>query len=385
MACALAMWATAPQAVADTPMMPTPIPGPLYSAAPDLADHALGDVLYEQTREAPFGVIADVRQLQFRSSDSLGAPIAGVVTVFSPPGQQPDRPVLVYEEPYNALGLECAPSNAFWSPKPDVVMRDAAAFDVALAAGWSVAFPDYLGPRSAYGAARLGGQITLDAIRALHRAPDLQLGNSPAALAGYSGGAMAAGWAAALAPRYAPELDLVGAAIGGVPVNILQMAEELGHNHHPAFGLAAAVAFGLEREYGAALPISEYLSDGGRRYRAEINDACTNQILVSGAGRSVDELGTSFGLFYQGQTRNILRDNSLEYSEGPKIPIYLWRGAGDPFIGERETDATVANWRAQGTPVTYVTVPSIEHMTGAAVGLPDAVRFLLTQMARAGR
>ncbi|MFE3105357.1 lipase family protein [Nocardia tengchongensis] len=373
-------------AAATTPMMPTPLGGQLHSPPTDLADHALGDVLFEQTREAPFGVIGDVRQLQFRSSDSAGDPIAAVVTVFTPPQHQPDGPVLVYEEPYNALGLECAPSNAFWSPKPEVVMRDATAFDAALAAGWSVAIPDYLGPKSAYGAARLGGQITLDAVRAVQRTPDLRLDHSPVALAGYSGGAMAAGWAATLAPTYAPELNLVGAAIGGVPVNILQMAEELGHTHHPAFGLAAAVAFGLEREYGAALPLSSFLSEEGRRYRAAINDACTNQILVSGAGRSVDELGTSFELFYQDQTRKILRDNSLEFSEGaPQIPVYLWRGVGDPFIGAAETDATVANWRSHGTPVTYVTVPAIEHLSGAAVGLPDAVRFLFTAMARAGR
>ncbi len=35
-------------------------------------------------------------------------------------------------------------------------------------------------------------------------------------MAGYSGGGMATAFAAALAPSYAPELDIVGAAAGGV-------------------------------------------------------------------------------------------------------------------------------------------------------------------------
>ncbi len=55
---------------------------------------------------------------------------------------------------------------------------------LALAQGWAVAIPDHLGPDSAYGAAKLGGMITLDGVRALKRLPELRLSNSPVALAG---------------------------------------------------------------------------------------------------------------------------------------------------------------------------------------------------------
>ena len=58
--------------------------------------------------------------------------------------------------------------------------------------------PDYLGPNVAYGAAKLSGMVTLDSVRALQRAPELGLGQSPIALAGYSGGGLATAWAAAM-------------------------------------------------------------------------------------------------------------------------------------------------------------------------------------------
>ncbi|WP_280295038.1 lipase family protein, partial [Nocardia abscessus] len=41
--------------------------------------------------------------------------------------------------------------------------------------------------------------------------------DAPTVVTGFCGGAIASGWAAQLAPEYAPELNLVGAAFGGVP------------------------------------------------------------------------------------------------------------------------------------------------------------------------
>lgn len=87
---------------------------------------------------------------------------------------------------------------------PNLVVREAPAWNVLLQRGWTLALPDHLGPRFAYGAAKLGGQITLDGIRAVQRVPDLRVEHSPVAMAGYSGGGMATAWAAALAATYAP-------------------------------------------------------------------------------------------------------------------------------------------------------------------------------------
>ena len=61
----------------------------------------------------------------------------------------------------------------------------------------------------------------LDSIRATLAFSTLQLSKGvKVGLWGYSGGAIAMGWASALKPSYAPELNIVGAAHGGTPANL---------------------------------------------------------------------------------------------------------------------------------------------------------------------
>ena len=83
-----------------------------------------------------------------------------VTTVLSPRGAAPGRPLLSNQHIINALGLGCAPSTAMYTDDPKLAIREAPGLNVAIAKGWSVAIPDHLGPSSAYGAAKLGGQIT---------------------------------------------------------------------------------------------------------------------------------------------------------------------------------------------------------------------------------
>lgn len=87
---------------------------------------------------------------------------------------------------------------------------------------------DYQGPNSAFSAGRLEGRAVLDSVRAtlafstLRLAKDVKVG-----LWGYSGGGIAMGWASALQPQYAPELNIVGAAHGGTPTNLTATTEFL--------------------------------------------------------------------------------------------------------------------------------------------------------------
>ncbi|MFD6401144.1 lipase family protein [Nocardia sp. NPDC060249] len=378
-AAAVAFAMTAGPAGAD-PAMPS-IPDSFYLPAEAPIAGQPGDIISTRPMPAPFAVTGAVTQLQFASTDTLGRAIPAVATVIRPDHAAPNGPVFVYGHTANALGLRCAPSQTLWSADSDLVIREAPALDPLLALGWTVIIPDHLGPRSAYGAARLGGQITLDSIRATQRHTPFNLAHSPITMAGYSGGGMAVAWAAALQPTYAPELSLTAAAIGGVPTNLETMAEALGHNPHPAFGLAAAAAFGLEREYGEQLPISEYLTDEGRRFRADMNNACTNEILRLGYNRSVGGLGTSFELFYSDRTREILRANSLEFfPDLPSVPILEWHSATDPLIPVASLDATMARWRAGGVSVTNIPCPAPEHVSGAALGLPVAVAALVSRV-----
>lgn len=379
-ALAAALTLPAPAATAVPVAMPIPLADTFYAAPANLDTLTPGTVLRSRTMPAPFAVTASITQLEFRSTDSLGRAIPAVTTVLTPPGHRPDSPVLVFAHAINSLGLQCAPSQAMWSSDPNTVMREAPMLDLALAAGWTVVLPDHLGPRSAYGAARLGGQILLDSARAARAWAPLNIANSPIAVAGYSGGGMSAAFAAALAPTYAPELPLAAAALGGVPTNLEAMALAIGHAPHPVFGIPFAVAVGLEREYGDALPISAYLNDTGVRLREALANACINDILARGAGHSVDELSTSTSLFDAAETKAVLRANSVEFEpHSPTVPVFEWHSPIDALLPLDSLDATMARWRAQGTPLTSLAVGSPDHLTAAVLGAPQAMAFLAEQ------
>ncbi|MGK8525187.1 lipase family protein [Nocardia asteroides] len=374
---AAALCMITPQAAAQ-PIYPAPDPDPFYAAPADVDRAAPGDVL--AVRQMP-GLLAfpgaTVTMIKFRSTNSAGEPIAATTTVLTPPNPVPGRPLLSYQHIINGLGTRCAVSRVLYTSDPSLEIREAPALNALLLRGWSVALPDHLGPTSAYGAAKLGGMITLDGIRAARRVAGLGLADSRVAMLGYSGGGMASGWAAALAPTYAPELPLVGVAAGGVPMNLVKMIEGLGYAPHAAFGLAFAAAIGLEREYPARLPVSEHLNSVGLSVRDRIADSCTNEILLVGAGRGIVDVAASNSLAEDERARGVLEENSLElYGDIPATPVFQWRAQHDALIPVESVDATVRRYCDAGVQVQYEKFLSPDHLSAAVLGIPSALSWL---------
>ncbi|MGK8524883.1 lipase family protein [Nocardia asteroides] len=357
------------------PLYPRPDPNPFYAAPADLAEHRPGDVLGVRALP-PLAIFpgATVPLVKFRSTNSHGAPIAATTTVLSPFGRRPGGPLLSYQHFINALGTGCAVSRKLYSD--DLNLRvTTPILNVALTQGWSVALPDHLGPQFALGAARLGGRIVLDGIRAAQRLPALDVRHSRVVMAGYSGGGLATAWAAALQPTYAPELKLAGAAIGGAPMNLVTMAEALGLDPHPSFGLAMAAAIGLEREYPDRLPISSYLNPRGLAVAEEMADSCSNEILTAGLGGSAREYVTSTSIFDSRAARSVVEENSLElYAGVPEIPILEWHAPDDRQISIEAVQNTVRRWCAAGVRVQTLPVPPIEQVPG--VGEASGIEHL---------
>lgn len=360
------------------PLYPTPDPDPFYSAPADLESAAPGDVL--ATRPMPPLLSfpgARVTLIKFRSTNSTGEPIAATTTVLTPMNHQAGAPLLSYQHIINGLGTQCAVSHVLYTTDPNLFVKEAPVLNALLLRGWSIALPDHLGPNAAYGAARLGGLITLDGIRAAQRVSELGLDTSPVAMLGYSGGGMATGWAAALQREYAPELRIVGAAEGGVPMNLVKMIEELGYQRHPVFGLALAAAIGLEREYPQQLPISEHMSPAGLAVRASIANGCTNDILMAGAGRGVMDVAKSTSLIEDSNARQVVEANSLELYDGtPMAPVYEWHAPQDALIPVDSIDNTVARYCAAGLPVLSELFPSPDHLSTAVLGAPAAINWI---------
>ncbi|MGL4306436.1 MAG: lipase family protein [Mycobacteriaceae bacterium] len=368
-------------AQAEQVIYPAPLPDRFYVDDVSSPSSKPGEVLKARQVPAPaFFLDTDAIQLQYRSTNSAGKPIAAVTTVLSPRSALPGRPLLSYQHIINGLGLECAPSRTLYTSDPNLVIREAPALNAALQMGWSIAIPDHLGPHSSYGAARLGGQITLDGIRAAKNFTALALADSPVAMVGYSGGGMATAMAAGLAASYAPELTLVGSAYGGAPLSIGLMAKGLGENSHPAFGLAMAAALGLEREYPDRLSISAQLNQFGKQLRDKMVNACTNEILAAGAGwklADVTDITDGYSVLESPSVKAVLAENSVEDYPGiPNAPIYEWHSATDSLIPVDSLTATMRRYCNAGVAVQSEIIWSPDHLTAALGGLPGVLQYL---------
>lgn len=362
----------------SSPLYPAPDPDPFYAEPSNLAEMEPGDVIAVRAMP-PLVIFPDttVTVVRFRSTNSEGDPIAATTTVLRPRAHQKDGPLLSYQHIINGLGAECSVSKVLYTGDPNLIVREAPGWNVLLQRGWAVALPDHLGPNFAYGAAKLGGQITLDGIRAVKQVAELQIAQSTVSMIGYSGGGMATAWAAALAPTYAPELKIAGAAMGGVPMNMVKMMEGLGFGAHPVFGLALAAGLGLEREYPKRFPISEQLNDKGLAARAAMANSCTNDILAAGAGHGVLDFAKTTSLINDRDARAVVEENSLELFDGvPNMPVFEWHSPIDGLIPIDAVVNTAHRWCAAGAQLQSEQIPVPDHLTAAVLGIPAALNWL---------
>ncbi|MEH3156470.1 MAG: lipase [Gordonia paraffinivorans] len=364
-------------------------PGPLYRHPPGLASMRDGDVISAVRKPAPPRVLpVETWQIRYKTTDSQGVPMVGVTLVMLPFNHSARTPLLSYQMITNALGMRCQPSQAMYNPLDfSASPADPPGFNLPLLRGWALAIPDHLGERTSYGAVRMSGHVVLDGIRAATRWAPLGLAKSRVALAGYSGGGMATASAAAQQATYAPDVNLVGSVEGGVPTNLEQMAEAIGtDNGHPAFGLAMAAALGLEREYPDRLPVSKQLNWLGLQTRAQMANACTNEILVVGFGKTARLLARNFDLLKDPAVRQILRENSIGFMpETPTAPVFEFHSPTDPLISVGTLNQTMARYCRAGTTVYQLATPGARAPQRGGGGLPSRLPVAAGQVRRQAR
>ncbi|WP_222112908.1 lipase family protein [Gordonia paraffinivorans] len=282
-------------AVPVAPALPFPVPPAIpefdqdfYLPSPaTYVDKAPGELIAaRRVHLAALSVIpinVDAWQISFRSTNTRGEPIPAVATVLKPKGAAKPGPskLVSWQSAEDSTALYCAPSYALQQASIPGALTGSvdSAYEVLqitslVGAGWSVVIPDHQGPESAFAAGPLAGRITLDAIRGardfspLGLKRDLRVG-----LMGYSGGAIATGWAAELHESYAPELPIVGAAEGGVPADIRAMVDLA--NNNAASGLILAGIIGVSREYPKLERfLQRHLNPLGKALLASKNPLC---------------------------------------------------------------------------------------------------------------
>jgi len=176
---------------------------------------------------------------------------------------------------------------------------------------------------------------------------------------GYSGGAIASGWAAALHSTYAPELNIKGWAFGGTPANVTSTFLNVDGTFFAGF--AAAGLAGLTQAYpAAATRLNSILTATGKAAIAKVLTQCAVADLLDFL--SVSFLSTS----YQSEGAGLLSDSVLApiFQAGvlasnktltPIAPVYMYHGQADEIIPYASAKTAAANWCSYGAQIIFVT------------------------------
>lgn len=362
---------------ATTPQqyLPTPLSDAFYAAPAGYESTNPGAIL--KSREVTTANLTDVSvksyQLLVRTTDSQNQPTATVSTIIVPTAEWTgagSRPVMDYSMAEDSLGLQCSPSY-------DLANGNAGEKDYAqYALGKNYAFltTDHEGPKGAYAAGRLAGQSVLDGIRAAKQfAAAGVAADAPIVVAGYSGGAIAAGWAAQLAPTYAPDVQLKGAIIGGTPADMNLIAQRMNGGIGASYFLAAAL--GVAREYPTMFT---HLNFFGSTVAKTVKDFCKQDLTYAAILTVPLQALTSWDIFYKSDVKAVFNDVSLGHYT-PNVPVYIYHGNVDEFMplqGAKNLKTTWCNAGAQVSLDTPIGGHAIGEITGRPAALTQATAFL---------
>lgn len=324
----------------------------------------------------PAGIPVPVRATQtlFRTTDTQGRPVTSVQTLLMPgiPWLIGKRPLVGFQTPIDGTGDQCNPSYKLQTGGETENLAQAAPL---LLKGYAVTMVDYEGPRNAYGAGVMAGQATLDGVRAAQRVSGSGLAgsNTPVALWGYSGGAIATGWAAQLQPSYAPELKLKAVALGGTPIDFISIGRRMDGSFMSGIFLLGVV--GVSREYSELDSFRPLLNDAGREVERKLADVCIGDAALMYPFRKFSDFTT---------VADPLSDpRAVEFAEklkmgkiGPKAPVYLYHGLLDEGMPFEDAVKLKQNWCAKGTRVKWSVNPIGDHIITAAAEVPGVVKYI---------
>jgi hypothetical protein len=233
-------------------------------------------------------------------------------------------------------------------------------------------------------AGRESGYGTLDGIRATESYLKLPAATK-VGLSGYSGGALAGDWAAELAPSYAPKVNLVGVAMGGVPVNYVHMFRYINGTATNS-AVMPGMLLGLARAY--EVDLGKYLSAYGTKLVKRESKVCITEVFGDYPGLTYQKLMKPHyrNIWRVPAIARMLRDNTMGNVEGhPKTAFLMGNGnsdgKGDGVMRADDVKALAAEYCKAGNPVVYQEYQGANHVAAGAFYDPATGPFLQTAFA----
>lgn len=317
-------------------------------------------------------------QIMYRSNDSKDQPVAMVTTLLVPKNAPLfGRQLVSYQSFYDSLTLNCSPSGLTLNGKLND--KTIGAYQPALSKGVYVVMSDYEGLQSQWIAGRNTAHGVLDGIRAALSFTKTGLGASTrVGMLGYSGGGYATGFAAELAASYAPELKIVGAAQGGLPVNPVNVAKKVDGGLFAGAYLGALV--GLSRAY-PELDTDLYANADGKAALKDGGTRCLGgslegqpELLAKYAFKKGSQYFKDPNFLDLPEIQAINAENTMGQSS-PKFPLMVFQGKSDELMPLADVDNLVAKYCAAGTKVQYDAVVG-DHLT-VGLKLTSGMNYVL--------
>ncbi|MBN6036644.1 lipase [Amycolatopsis sp. 195334CR] len=369
----------APEAAAAG--LPGPFDDSFYTPPSTLPAGKPGDVIRWRPSIPGLNTLnANAWEVMYLSVNALGKPNAVTGTVLVPKGVDPAKaPIVGFGVGTQGPAFKCTPSKAISRG----TLYDQPAINDSLSAGYAVAVTDYEGYSKdtvpTYIVGQSMGPALIDSVRAAQNLDAAKLSKtSKVVFQGYSQGGGAAMWAAEKQPSYAPELNLVGVAAGGVPADLNEVAKGL--DGYLGFGFLAFAAVGLDTAY-ADLKLDSYLNDTGRTELQEAKEnACVVELLANYPFKKISDYTTSNPLNTpQWQAR--LAQNKLG-ANPPKVPVFQYHAVADEIVNTPQADALHKTYCGKGVKVQWNTYLA-EHLTGIFAGNGDAHQWITDRFAGA--
>ncbi|ORZ17142.1 secretory lipase-domain-containing protein [Absidia repens] len=331
--------------------------------------------------------IRTIYQLLYRTNDGLNLPVASVTTLIIPEGANLSR-VVSFATAEDSTSPDCAPSYTFqleMNPKNVWAQSEALHMNAILDQGWCIMMTDYESPKGFFGVGAMEGHAILDGIRAVLSSEKLTRlrPNADVQMWGYSGGALATSWAAQLQASYAPELIILGTAIGGIPVD-----------QNATFNLIQGsvwnvMTFSVFHSYEKQYPdVASYMNTILRpELRAKyehISNFCLSTAdlatidTVSAHSQALDmrTYVTRPDYLNDPIVKRHLETNRVGQMDTPIMPIYMFVAEKDETVSYKDVLNLYTKWCSSGANIQFAKDRSATHTSLLRAAGPSVIRFL---------
>ncbi|MBN2158605.1 MAG: Triacylglycerol lipase [Spirochaetes bacterium] len=357
-----------------------------YTVPSSLPSGDHGDIIKYREAEVniPGAPSVNAWNVMYYSTDSLGVPNIVTGTVIVPTklwSLFSNRPIIAYAIGTHGLCQTCAPSVQmkagldYESENLAQILNQNYAVVITDNPGYTIdAIPTYMSGKAQ-------GHSLLDMVTAAGKLSPANLSkNAKVAIWGYSQGGQTASFAGELQPAYAPDINLVGVAAGGVPADFFAVAPYLDGKNGSAFLLSTVI--GLWSQYPEGIPLPDLANAEGMAAIAEARTMCVFEALFT-------YMNTPLSTFVTGNTPfeelvaipsvNETLDAQTLGRSPIEVPVFMYHGTSDEFIELEQCLKLKERYCDLGVNTTFMVFAG-EHITTQFQASPYVLNWIAQRL-----